>query len=209
MFDRLQIVLASTSPRRKELLQSAGIPFTLMPSQFEEKRQPGEPADKYVVRNACGKAGWVAETLQPAGAAEGTTKVVIGADTIVCLGDLILEKPKTHEQACEMLRMLSGQTHRVATGVAFFSATHNTLWKRTEMIQNSLVTFRTITQPEIERYVETGESMDKSGSYGIQGGGASFVAKIEGSYTNIMGLPLAECVQTLQTMETSSDGLRH
>jgi septum formation protein len=179
---KLPIVLASQSPRRKKLLEQIGIDFIVIPSDIDEGEHPLhiEPSH-YSMQLAEKKAMDVASKL-------GYDAIVIGADTIVVIDDEILNKPKSENEAKEMLRRLSGRTHTVFTGVSVVRtdvANPITNYKATE------VTFRELTDREIELYVSTGSPMDKAGAYGIQDDiGAVFISHIKGCYYNIVGLPL-------------------
>ncbi|MFK7871705.1 MAG: nucleoside triphosphate pyrophosphatase [Oligoflexales bacterium] len=173
-------ILASTSPRRKELLLTICESFKICSPDFEEKWRGEEPKD-YVLGNAVGKGRSI--DIQE-------NDVLVSADTIVVLDQKILEKPKTPQHAIEMLKELSGKTHNVMTG--FFVRTQSSEYSQVVVTE---VEFREISQKEIEVYVATGEPMDKAGSYGIQGRASSMVAQIRGSYTNVMGLPLAELIK--------------
>ena len=172
----MSIILASSSPRRRELLTMLGLDFTVRPADIDEKFDPDkDPADE-VLRVASAKAAAV-----PAGGDE----LVLAADTIVVLDGRVLGKPKDALDAARMLRALSGRTHAVYTGVAARRGA-----QCGGLVDRSLVTFRDISDDEIARYIATGEPMDKAGSYGAQGIGAIFVEKIDGDFYNVMGLPL-------------------
>lgn len=174
-----QIILASASPRRRELLESIGLEFTVRTSEILEQRQPGEPVRSYVER----LAGEKAETI----ASGAPDAWVIAADTVVYLDDVVLEKPSDRDDAIAMLRKLAGRTHVVFSGLALVNVSAG------ESIIESVRTEVTVMPMErslIEWYVDTGEPMDKAGAYAIQGKGAMFVERVEGSYTNVVGLPL-------------------
>ncbi len=177
------IVLASASPRRKELLAGLGVHFEVYVSGIEEKPWPDETPASYSLRNASDKARAVA--LVRPGA------LIIAADTIVVLGAKILEKPVDAPHAKEMLQMLSGRRHEVITGLCLLKPG----CEFAEAVRTGVV-FRRLSGAEIEAYVATGEPMDKAGAYAIQGGAASFVDHVEGSYTNVVGLP-TERLRTL------------
>ena len=179
MADRL--ILASGSPRRQELLKNAGFQFEARPSTLPETRQEGEDAEAFVRRMARAKALDVARSC-----AEGS--VVLGADTVVVAGDEVLGKPSGPEDAARMLRMLSGTTHRVLTGVCSVGAPDQVRQISCEATQ---VTFRSLDEDEIGAYVRSGEPLDKAGAYGIQGLASKFVMRIEGCYFNVMGLPVS------------------
>ena len=198
-----EIVLASTSPRRKELLGSLGLNFTLKSPGFEEKLEKNEKAYDYVLRNGEGKASWVAEEIGSQSSELQSAKkyVVLGADTVVVLGEDILQKPKSTAEAIAMLHQLSGRTHRVLTGFAlsYQKQSHGDFYLQSDVVATE-VTFKNLSEEEIVSYVETGEPMDKAGSYGIQGKAAYFVQTISGSYTNVMGLPLTEVYKHLNNL---------
>jgi len=187
-----RLVLASGSPRRAELLARLGLAVDVRPSDVDEAPQPGELPDDLVRRLAALKAM----------AADATDdEVVLAADTEVVLDGAVLGKPTDRDHAATMLQRLSGRTHRVITGVAarrgplvHVDAVHTT------------VAFRALTEPEIAWYLDTGEPFDKAGGYGLQGAGAALVTSIEGSDTNVIGLPLAQTVALLR--EVGFDPLR-
>jgi septum formation protein len=183
-----KLILASGSPRRKELLEGAGFALIVHASGAPEVPMPNENPLDYCVRNASLKGEWVALKYQ-------NNEVILSADTIVIHPSLgLLEKPDSFEHAKNMLRALSANTHTVSTGVS--------LWQNGKLLESfrveSKVTFDTLNDDLIAAYVATGEPMDKAGSYGIQGRAARFVKKVEGSYTNVMGLPLAETAKNLE-----------
>lgn len=182
-----RIILASSSPRRKELLTTAGVEFEIHVREVDESVPEGTlPADAAVM-TATKKAEAVASKF--------TDSVVIGADTIVVCDGKILGKPRSTDDAAHMLRMLSGREHEVITGVCLIKG---------EEIRNfakiSKVRFYALTDDEINAYVATGESMDKAGAYGIQGLGCTLVESIEGDYFNIVGLPVAAVVREINKM---------
>lgn len=173
----MRVILASSSPRRLQLLQQIGIEAEVRPAAFDEL-STGKMADEVVLANAVGKCQVVC-------AACGDKVPVIAADTVVVLDGKILGKPKDAADAVRMLTELSGRTHKVLTGVAVsFDGRQLAEVCETEVI------FRTLTAAEIADYVATGEPLDKAGAYGIQGRGAVFVEKINGCYNNVVGLPL-------------------
>jgi septum formation protein len=185
------LILASKSPRRAWLLQSACVPFRVVVAGVDEQRQPGEPPPAYATRLAREKAQAV---LRMAGSA-----VVVAADTVVALGDVVLEKPTDDADARRMLRTLSGASHVVHTAVAVGC---RGLLK--VQCVDTRVTFRTLTDAEIDRYVATGEPLDKAGAYGIQGDGGALVAQVNGSYTAVVGLPLAETLALVEEVRRAS-----
>jgi septum formation protein len=196
------LILASTSPRRRELLNFLGLQFKVIPSLVEEFVDPNLTAEALVVELASRKAQAVHEKLMtmPASLSKEKT-VVIGADTIVVCDGTVLNKPDSKQQAIDMLTDLSGKTHQVYTGVtllAFDGAASPT--KQESFSDVSKVRFRDLSPFEIEAYVETGEPMDKAGSYALQGVGCALVESIEGCYTNVIGLPIPKLVVMLRTM---------
>jgi septum formation protein len=186
------LVLASASPRRRELLAQAGFTFTVHPAHIPEDPLEGEDPIAYVTRLAREKAQVVFRSLSTEDNAkqesdsEPSELVVLGADTTVTLDDEILGKPEDAADAARMLRRLSGRTHRVITGVAVVSA------QGVEVAaEATAVRFLTLSDQEIDAYVATGEPMDKAGAYAIQGLAARWIPRIEGCYFNVVGLPLA------------------
>jgi septum formation protein len=174
------LVLASRSPRRAEILKAVGWRFEVVAAGIDETRLPGEPALDYVRRLALTKAESVARKL--------VGRLVLGADTVVVVDDAILGQPRDQADARRMLRLLSGKWHEVLTGVALqrFGDDPVSLVDH----QATRVLFAALTNEEIERYVESGEPMDKAGAYAIQGKAAPFIKEIAGDYFNIVGLPI-------------------
>lgn len=186
----LNLVLASASPRRRELLMQAGFSFQVHPAHIPEEPKPGEDPIAYVVRLAREKAAAVFAQVAKAAASEEQVSapphVILGADTTVVVDHQILGKPEDTADAARMLRLLSGRTHRVITGVAVITAA------RTEVAAEvTAVKFLTLSDEEIAAYIATGEPMDKAGAYAIQGRAARWIPRIEGDYFNVVGLPLA------------------
>jgi septum formation protein len=181
--DPTSLVLASASPRRRELLSQLGLRFTVSAADLDETPLAGEVADAYVLRLARAKARAVAQRHPGAW--------VLAADTTVALGSELLGKPSGPAEAREMLGRLSGHTHAVYTGVALAGRAEASTVVRTA------VTFRTLSAGEIDWYVGTGEPLDKAGAYAIQGRGGFLVAAVEGSPTNVIGLPLGETLDLL------------
>jgi septum formation protein len=175
----MQVVLASGSPRRLELLRQIGIKPLVMVSNYHET-ESGLAPEVLVSTNALGKARSVLTQCSD-------EVVVIAADTVVVLDGEILGKPKNKEEAGEMLRALSGKAHWVLTGTGVFYR-----GKHAVRVSATKVYFRNLNEKEIQSYVATGEPLDKAGAYGIQGQGAVFITKIEGSYSNVVGLDLAD-----------------
>lgn len=183
-----RLILASQSPRRRELLEQIGIEFTVQPSTVEEKITETDPR-KVVQELAHQKAEDVAASVS-----EGT---VLGADTIVVLDGKIMGKPKSRGHAVEMLQSLQGRTHSVFTGVALIrkgAGSEQTL----QFAEETQVTMYLMSREEIENYVDTKEPMDKAGAYGIQGRCAAFIERISGDYNNVVGLPVARIYQELK-----------
>ena len=182
-----QLILASASPRRLELLTSIGIQVVVSPADVDETPLPGESPEDYVVRLALAKA--------KAGAAGATKEYarlpVLGADTVVVLGDQLLGKPRGKADGIAMLLRLSDRSHEVLTAVAVRRLMPGGELFEAQELSMTRVTFRTITQEEAEKYWDTQEPRDKAGAYGIQGIGGIFAERIEGSFTGVMGLPIA------------------
>lgn len=179
------LILASGSPRRRELLALLGAEFTVIPADIDESLCENAPLDEEIVRLALDKACTIC-------AMHGGT--VIGADTLVVLEGEALGKPKDANDAQRMLWQLSGKTHEVLTALAVVSDDGT----RVSMLSRTLVTFYALAEDEIARYVATGEPLDKAGAYGIQGCGATLVRKIEGDFYSVMGLPVAELCRILR-----------
>ncbi|HVK98960.1 MAG TPA: nucleoside triphosphate pyrophosphatase [Dongiaceae bacterium] len=186
------LYLASTSPRRRELLTQIGVPFQVLAVDVNEDWLPGESAQAYVQRLAADKAmaGW--RLLQQ----QGREGAVLGADTTGLLDDRILVKPTGRDDAVRMLLTMSGRTHEVLTGVALASGEGGSDVQ--VACSRTAVRFRPISAEEAAAYWDTGEPADKAGAYGIQGFGALFVENIAGSYTGVVGLPLFETAQLLR-----------
>lgn len=185
------IVLASASPRRKELLEQIGLRFSVIPSTAEEIVLPEESPEQMVIRLSLAKAQEVADR------AGIDARWIIGSDTIVVCREQVLGKPGTNHQAAEMLRQLSGTSHLVVSGYAVIDRRQQL--HRVEAVTTK-VHFRQLTEGEITGYIATGEPADKAGAYAIQGIGACFVSGIEGSYTNVVGLPLCRLTLTLKEL---------
>lgn len=188
--DHKTIVLASASPRRTELMSLAGIAFSVVPADICEAVLPGElPAD-HVMRLSKEKADAVAER------SEG--RFFVGADTVVVLDGAILGKPVDETDAARMLRLLSGRDHEVITGFTVFDRISGVRISRSVSTE---VTFKYLQDSEIMAYIATGCPMDKAGGYAIQGGAVHFVRSINGSYTNVIGLPMTELYEVLQAVQ--------
>ena len=183
----MEIILASASPRRKEILQNTKLKFEIQKSDIEEVILENESPESMVVRLEYEKAYDVAQ--------KNKDKLVIGADTIVALDNEVLGKPKDKEEAYQMIKKLSNKTHKVITGISLINISHG-------MVVNdyvvSLVTFKDLSEDSIKDYINTNESLDKAGAYGIQGYGALLVDNIQGDYFNIVGLPISRLSDLLK-----------
>jgi septum formation protein len=177
--DTSPLVLASGSPRRAELLRAAGIPFEMRAPDVDERQLAGETADVYVRRLAEAKAARVAAGMPG--------RLVLGADTTVVVDGDVLGKPRDAADAAAMLARLSGRSHLVLTGVCLIEPDGHV----ETAVASTTVEFRPLPPVEIERYVASGEPMDKAGAYAIQGQAGPFVARIDGDYDNVVGLPVA------------------
>ncbi len=183
-----QIILASASPRRRELLEQIGVHAIVQSVDIDESKKQGESVITYVQRLAAEKAQAGCEII------ENKNKLpVLGSDTIVELGDSILGKPIDRQQAKEMLRLLSGEKHTVHTSVAIVTVKDMFIATSSTQVQ-----FKELKEDEIDGYLATGEADDKAGSYAIQGRAAQFIKNINGSFSGVMGLPLYETVQLLK-----------
>ena len=184
METKQKLILASTSPRRSELLKSAGLVFEVLRPDSDEELHDGETPVVYAVRTAREKAESV--QVQP-----GT--IILGADTVVAAEGYILGKPADADDAKAMLRLLSGKMHEVITGVCLRSAEKTVCFHTA-----TAVLFRDLSEAEIAAYVATGDPLDKAGAYAIQNGAAGMVRRIDGSYSNVVGLPLCEVIEALE-----------
>jgi septum formation protein len=182
-----ELILASSSPRRQELLREIGIPFQVHAANINEEQIGGEPPIAYALRLAQEKAQAVA--------AQYPQSYVLGADTIVVVDGEVLGKPKDHADAARMLRLLSGRGHEVTTAVSLVAP--GTLAET--RASTTKVYFREITKAEIQQYVAGGEPMDKAGAYAIQGGASRWTDRIEGEFSNVVGLPLSLVTEILKT----------
>lgn len=182
-----KIILASTSPRRKEIFSKLKLPFSIKPSDYKEDMSLNLPAEKLVVRLAAEKAKAVAKKYK--------NSVVIAADTFVVFNKKHLGKPKTAAKARAMLKLLSGKKHYIITGVAIVDSGSG---KIASFYEKTFVKFAKLSQKTIDAYIKTGEPLDRAGAYAIQERGALLVEKIEGDFYNAVGLPLKTLVQELK-----------
>jgi septum formation protein len=191
----MKLILASASARRAEILHDAGLSFSVISSAVDETPMPGESPAELVQRLADAKAELVsARTVAPA--------IIIAADTEVVLDGHVLGKPRTSEDARQMLTKLSGRKHSVLTGVTLVRLPDV---EQRRFVETTHVHFAPIPDEEVTRYVASGEPFDKAGAYGIQGRAGRFVPRIEGCYFNIVGLPLARLCQELKELGWSED----
>ena len=186
MTEKMTLVLASASPRRQELLRQIGCDFRVVVSDAQELSESGMAPERMAVENARRKAEDVAMR-------EGGTVPVLGADTVVAVDGIILGKPKDEADAARMLRLLSGRRHFVYTGIAF--AYRGEIY---EHVEETTVWMDELSDEEIVAYIATGEPMDKSGAYAVQGRAAKFITRVEGSFSNVVGLPLHAVMKLAQ-----------
>jgi septum formation protein len=191
----IDVVLASASPRRAEILRNAGIEFTVFKANVDETRHSNESAHGYVQRVAAAKLEKAADSLRRT----HQEPVIIAADTVVLVANEILGKPTDFADAKRMLGLLSGNTHEVHTGLAIAAQPSA---EPGLSVATTRVHFAKLDDATIEQYVATGEPLDKAGAYGIQGIGGKFVTGIEGCYFNVMGLPLSKVWSALTAIET-------
>ncbi len=184
--NRVEIILASGSPRRRLYFQDLGLYFRIMAAGIEEKKQILETPVAYIERLAAEKADSIAQQYQD--------MWIVAADTVVCLDDMVLEKPVDETDAIEMLSSLSGREHIVRTAVCLQNKAFNVC---DICLVSTVVKFWNVNSSMLRAYVDTGEPMDKAGGYGIQGKGAFLVQEIHGSYSNVVGLPLVEFIDML------------
>ncbi len=181
-------MLASSSPRRRKLLSQVGLKFEIYPAEVEEVPAPGREPHEETIRIASEKAEWTATRVPPG-------NWVLAADTVVIVDDMVLGKPGSEDEAVEMLRLISGRRHRVITGWCIMESPDHVARKG---FVESEVIIKQLDDHTIRAYVRTGEPMDKAGAYAVQGIGAFMVKAIEGSYTNVVGLPLSEVIEALE-----------
>jgi septum formation protein len=181
------LILASASPRRAELLRAAGFEFAIQPADVDESIRPGESPERYVRRLAADKS---AAARAPRGA------IVLGADTAVVVDGDILAKPADEAEATAMLRRLSGRRHEVLTGISLRRGLHEL-----GRVERTLVEFAPLSDEDMTWYVASGEGRDKAGGYAIQGLASRFVPRIEGSYSNVVGLPISAVLELLREIE--------
>jgi septum formation protein len=204
---KIDLFLASKSPRRRELLSQVGISFGILDVDIDETQKVNESAENFVSRLAREKAiaGWETGPDNK----EADNKPVLGSDTVVVIRGMILGKPTDRADAVKMLRLLSGQTHQVMTAVALLKplpdAAQNEPYELNTVLNVSDVTFKVLSEEEIAHYVESGECDDKAGSYAIQGKAAAFITHLSGSYSGVMGLPLFETMELLNKSAISTD----
>lgn len=191
----MNVVLASSSPRRHELLRLIGVEHDVIPADVDESHTPGEKPDAHAER--------LARTKAEAVAADRPQSLIIGADTIVVVDEHVLGKPRDVADAARMLRMLSNRTHVVMTAVAVSLA-----GRTVSLVEKVTVTFRDLSDDQIARYIATGEPMDKAGAYGIQGYGATIVRRIDGDYFAVMGLSLVRLVDLMAELGVRYDFAR-
>jgi septum formation protein len=193
----MKLILASSSPRRAEILADAGLPFSVLSSPVDESPHPGETPAALVQRLASAKADVVtARVVGPA--------IILAADTVVVLDDKILGKPGSTEDARHMLQQLSGRTHSVLTGVALIRLPDG---ERRQFLESTLVHFRPIADEELSSYLATQEPYDKAGAYAIQGQAGRYIPRIEGCYFNVVGLPLSRVLTELKSLGWSANSL--
>lgn len=198
MISSMKLLLASNSPRRRELLRNAGFDFEVIPSEVDEGApSSNELPEEYARRVACYKAQDVARHATP-------DSLVLGADTIVIIDGLVLGKPSDAADATRMLRLLSGRTHEVVTAICLVRPPDQLVVVKHEI---TAVTFRELSEDEIRAYVASGEPFDKAGAYAIQGLASKFALRISGCYFNVVGLPVALLYEVLKGVEARSEGV--
>lgn len=191
----MKLILASGSPRRAEILRDAGVTFSVLTSPVDETPYPGESPEQLVQRLSDAKAELAAAHL-------GDPAIVIAADTVVVLDNKILGKPRSTDDARQMLEQLSGRTHSVLTGVSLIRLPD---FARCQFVESTLVHFARLTRDDITRYLATAEPYDKAGAYAIQGHAGRFIPQIEGCYFNVVGLPLTRLLASLRRLGWTDD----
>lgn len=191
----MKLILASSSPRRADILRNAGISFTVVSSAVDETAYANETPQQIVQRLADAKAELVA--ARSVGSA-----IIIAADTVVVIDKQMLGKPRSTEEARRMLEMLSGRTHSVTTGVTLIRLPE---MQRRQFVETTLVHFAHLSSEDVSRYLATGEPFDKAGAYAIQGHAGRYIPRIEGCYFNVVGLPIARVVAALRELGWSED----
>jgi len=189
----MTIVLASASPRRQELLTNAGIEFVVRPANIPEVRLPDESPKVFAERMAQEKARAIRNNVETAYPRNQNSLAILGADTVVVIGNEVLGKPANSDDAARMLRLLSGHEHSVITGVCLSGENFEDV--RSEI---TIVHFGELSESDIKSYIKTGEPMDKAGAYAIQGMASRWISKIEGDYNNVVGLPVDLVLQMLR-----------
>jgi septum formation protein len=189
----MRLILASASPRRAELLTLAGYRFEVQSADLDERVHPGEAPEDYVQRLAIEKARAVLERTNP----QGDDVLVLGADTSVIVDSEILGKPEDDDDSARMLRLLAGRTHRVLTGVSLCSRS-----LQFDAVDETLVFVQAMTEQEVAWYVASGEGRGKAGGYAIQGLASRFIPRIDGSYSNVVGLPVAVVAELVGRVES-------
>jgi septum formation protein len=191
----MKLILASASPRRAQILRDAGVSFSVLSSAIDETPYPGETPAELVERLSAAKAELVAaRTVGPA--------ILLAADTVVVLDGQILGKPRSTEDARRMLGQFSGRTHAVLTGVTLIRLPD---MERHQFVESTLVNFAPLSDDEISRYLATDEPYDKAGAYAVQGRAGRYIPRIEGCYFNVVGLPLARVIASLQELGWSEE----
>lgn len=198
--NRMPLILASSSARRQALLKGCQIQFTVMVPDILEVPKPHETPQEYCARNAREKATAVAQKLHNSPGTLTIKPLILSADTIVFLNNSILEKPQSYDEAFAMISKLSDTTHFAYTGYSFFRGIEELV---TRVIE-SKVTFRALADSEIRAYIDTKEPYDKAGGYGIQGAASGFIESVDGSYTNVMGLPLSHVINDLKKFDSTT-----
>jgi len=189
----MTIVLASASPRRQELLTNAGIEFVVRPANIPEVPLPDESPKAFAERMAQEKARAIRDNVETAYPRNQNSLAILGADTVVVIGNEVLGKPANSDDAARMLRLLSGHEHSVITGVCLSGENFEDV--RSEI---TIVHFGELSESDIKSYIKTGEPMDKAGAYAIQGMASRWISKIEGDYNNVVGLPVDLVLQMLR-----------